>query len=262
MRRLLAVDLDGTLITADGRGAKEAGEAFRPVVEAGIRICIATGRMAESAAKLLPEMGLEKAHIIALNGAEIWRFPMRGRPMRRVHIRSGVARAVLACCRQAGAEVQGYVRGELRILERTGRAMDYAARTRVSPHLCTERELTDRPQKLLALIEPGRRDRLMHDILREFPGGVDAYGSEPDFIEIVPPGVHKGIALAWLSERLLVRMEDVYAAGDAENDLGMLRAVGHAYAPVAATMEVRDVAESLLPAPPGLAAALAEKVLR
>lgn len=262
MRRLLAVDLDGTLITADGRGAKEAGAAFRPVAKAGIQICIATGRMAESAAKLLPEMGIESAHIIALNGAEIWRYPMRGRPLRRFAIRTRVARAVLARCRAAGAEVQGYVRGELRILESTERTTNYAARTRVTPRLGSAREITDRPQKLLALIEPERRDLLLQGIRREFPDGVDAYGSEPDFIEIVPPGVHKGIALAWLSRRLGVRMEDVYAAGDAENDLGMLRAVGHAYAPIAAALEVQDAAEDILPAPPELAAALARKVLR
>ncbi|EQD46966.1 HAD superfamily hydrolase-like, type 3 domain protein, partial [mine drainage metagenome] len=69
LRRLLAVDLDGTLITAQGGGTAEAREAFAPLLAAGVCICIATGRMAESAAKLLPEMGVTEGHIIALNGA-------------------------------------------------------------------------------------------------------------------------------------------------------------------------------------------------
>lgn len=258
----MAVDLDGTLITPEGGGAAEARQAFAPLIAAGIEICIATGRMAESAAQLLAEMGVHRAHIIALNGAEVWNFPMRARPLRRRTIPARVARQVRALCSGAGAEVQGYVQGELRLTELTERARRYAERTRLSPRLVDPSGITDRPQKLLALIDPDRRDALLQELLARFSGAVSAYGSEPDFIEIVPPGVDKGEALRWLCGRLGIGLGQVYAAGDAQNDLAMLRIAGFPFAPVSATEEVRGIARLLLPAPPRLAAALAREVLR
>lgn len=262
MTSLVAVDLDGTLITADGGGVAEARMAFAPLRAAGVGITIATGRMAESAAQILAEMGVESAHIIALNGAEIWRYPMAGRPLRRCTIPARVAAAVRDACIAAGAEVQGYVRGELRVVARTERTERYAERTRLTPVVGPAETLTDRPQKLLALIERARRDALMQELLEEYSGRVDAYGSEPDFIEIVPPGVDKGEALAWLCRRLHLPISSVFAAGDAENDLGMLRLTPNSFAPVSAVARVREVANTLLPPPPGLVGALADAVLR
>lgn len=262
MRRLVAVDLDGTLITSDGRGVDEARKAFAPLAAEGIGVAIATGRMAESAAQLLAEMGVQRAHIIALNGAEIWRYPMTGAPLRRRTIAAAVAAQVRDACVAAGAEVQGYVRGQLRVVALTERARRYAERTRLRPVVGAPHTLTDRPQKLLALTETARRDALLHELLGRFSGRIDAYGSEPDFIEIVPPGVDKGEALGWLCGRLRLPISELFAAGDAENDLGMLRLTRNSFAPVSAVAEVRAVASTLLPAPPGLVGALVDAVRR
>ena len=262
MIRLVAVDLDGTLIARDGRGAREAREAFAEFGRGGVQVAIATGRMVQSAALVLGEMGVDRGFIIALNGAELWAYPTGDAPLWQRAIAPPAARRAVEICLGAGAEVQGYVKGELRILRRTDRTEAYARRTRVTAQLVDEGRMAEEPQKLLALLEPSATGQLMEVLRLELPEQIECFRSEPDFVEIVPPGVDKGVALRALAERLGLRLDEVAAAGDAENDVEMLSIAGRAFAPRTAAAAVRGLGPLLLPPPPDLAAALAKEICR
>ena len=262
MIRLLAVDLDGTLIAHDGRGLKEARRAFAGLAGQGIVLAIATGRMVQSATQVLEDIGVREGYIIALNGAEIWRFPLGAEPLWQRAIAPAAAKMAVGTCLALGAEVQGYVKGELRILRRTARTEAYARRTRVQAHLVAESRMAEAPQKLLALLAPEATGRLMERLRLELAGEVECFRSEPDFVEIVPPGVDKGTALRALASRLELPLAEVAAAGDGENDVEMLRIVGRAFAPLTASAAVLDIGPHLLPAPPDLAQALVAELVR
>lgn len=258
MIRLLAVDLDGTLLARDGRGASEAREPFAEISRHGVEIAVATGRMVQSATQVLKETGVERGFIIALNGAELWAYPQGDQPLWQRAIAPAAARRAIEICLGLGAEVQGYVKGELRILRRTARTEAYARRTRVTAHLVDAERMSEQPQKLLALLEPEATGQLIEMLRLQLSHQVECFRSEPDFVEIVPPGVDKGVALKALAERLGLSLAEVAAAGDAENDIEMLRAVGRAFAPRSAAAAVRDLGPVLLPPPPELAQALAQ----
>ncbi len=262
MTRLVAVDLDGTLIARDGRGALEAREPFAELARRGIEVAIATGRMVQSAMLVFQDAGVEHGYIIALNGAEVWSYPSAAGPIWQRAIEPPAARRAVEICLQAGAEVQGYVQGELRILRRTARTEAYARRTRVPAHLVAEEGMSEGPQKLLALLDPSATGLLMDRLRNDLAGRIECFRSEPDFVEIVPPGVDKGVALRALAERLGMPLTEVAAAGDAENDIEMLQAVGRAFAPRTAAAAVIKLAPVLLPPPPGLAEALARELTR
>ena len=262
MIRLVAIDLDGTLIARDGRGAQEAREAFASLGRSGVELAIATGRMVQSATQVLAETGVEKGYIIALNGAELWAFPTGPAPLWQRSIAASAARRAVAICLGMGAEVQGYVGGELRILRRTERTEAYARRTRVEARLVDEEGMAEEPQKLLALLAPEATGPLMEALRAALTDEIACFRSEPDFVEIVPPGVDKGAALKTLAGRLGLALAEVAAAGDGENDIEMLRAVGHPFAPRTAAAAVRALGPRLLPPPPDLAAALAREIGR
>jgi Cof subfamily protein (haloacid dehalogenase superfamily) len=258
--RLLALDLDGTLIARDGSGAREARDALGRLAEQGIEIAIATGRMVQSATQVLHDMGVVHGYVIALNGAELWPFPTSEEPLWQRAIAADAARRAVEICLGAGAEVQGYVKGQLRILRRTSRTEAYARRTRVTAHLVDVARMAEEPQKLLALLDPRATGPLMELLRLELGPEIACFRSEPDFVEIVPPGVHKGVALQALAERLGLPLSEVAAAGDGENDVEMLQMVGHAFAPTSAAAAVRALGLRLLPPPPELAAALAAEI--
>ncbi len=260
MTRLLAVDLDGTLMARDGRGAREAQAPFARLRAQGVEIAIATGRMVQSAAQIFAETGAEAGHIIALNGAELWTYPLGEKAIWQRAIEERAARRAVDICLARGAEVQGYVEGDLRILQRTAQTEAYARRTRVPSHLVDLAGISASPQKLLALLPPDETGALIDDLTRELGGELHCFRSEPNFVEIVPPGVHKGVALAALAEVLGIGLDEMAAAGDAENDVEMLKAVGRPFAPRTAAAAVLALRPELGPPPPDLIAAIAEAI--
>ncbi len=262
MIRLVAVDLDGTLIARDGRGAREAREPFALLARQGIELAIATGRMVQSAALVFEDAAVARGFIIALNGAELWAYPPGPAPLWQRAIDPSAARRAIEICLGAGAEVQGYVQGEMRILQRTARTEAYARRTRVPAHLVDTERMSERPQKLLALLEPEETGQLIERLRLELGGQIECFRSEPDFVEIVPAGVDKGAALEALAERLGLSLAEVAAAGDGENDVEMLQVAGRAFAPRTAAAAVTRLEPFLLPPPPDLAQALAEELVR
>jgi hydroxymethylpyrimidine pyrophosphatase-like HAD family hydrolase len=57
-------------------------------------------------------------------------------------------------------------------------------------------------------------------------GACSVINSEPDYFEVLPPGVSKETAMVELALHLSVDLEEVIAFGDNLNDLAMLRSAG------------------------------------
>lgn len=75
--RLIALDMDGTLLKSDHRTISERTiEAIRRADRAGIRVCICTGRMLEDASEFIHRLKLP-CSVIAGNGTRVsdGRFP-------------------------------------------------------------------------------------------------------------------------------------------------------------------------------------------
>jgi Cof subfamily protein (haloacid dehalogenase superfamily) len=70
--------------------------------------------------------------------------------------------------------------------------------------------------------------RPLENLFRTYIGDdVTLFTSKPYFLEILPPGVDKGSALAKVAEILGIRREDVMAVGDSMNDEAMIRWAGY-----------------------------------
>jgi hypothetical protein len=78
----------------------------------------------------------------------------------------------------------------------------------------------------------------MLERLAKIPG-LTLTNSGPDNFEVVAEGVDKGRALQLLGETWNIRLEDMAAMGDSDNDLTMLRAVGWPVSMGNATEEVK-----------------------
>ena len=73
--RLIVLDVDGTVLTADGAVSHRVRESVRQALQKGIRVMLATGRMVQSARQIWEELGLPEGHLIAYNGAVIASMP-------------------------------------------------------------------------------------------------------------------------------------------------------------------------------------------
>lgn len=98
--------------------------------------------------------------------------------------------------------------------------------------------------KLIVMGEPVKMHGFYQAILPE--PAINPILSKPYFMEIPSAGVHKGYALAILTERLGWGMDQVLACGDSYNDLEMLREAGLGLAVANAMPGVKAVADRVL----------------
>ena len=254
--RLLAVDLDGTLLTPDRRISTGDADALRGAVDAGAAVLVATGRglhTARPVLEALPVPAYAALHNGALMldpaGAELWRVAMRPRPVA----------AALPLVRAAGlhpmlyAGVAGAGGGDVTlVLERQAResphTQDYL-RTK-GPILELVADVAAACDRgVLGIVSFGPRESVAAaaTAVGRLDGDVKTWWSPSttsgaDLFEALAPGGAKGCALQRLTERLGFTAEEVMAIGDNNNDLDMLRFAGTAVAMANATPEARAAA--------------------
>jgi Cof subfamily protein (haloacid dehalogenase superfamily) len=236
MIRLIAIDVDGTLLDTRGQIPQDNIDAIHDAVRAGIHIALVTGRsypFARPIADPLPD----SITLIVSNGA-VERDMDGSRVARRLLDRQ-TARAVLDSTRpfRESAALVFDRDADRQVMFET---MDWAHPGR--------KAYWARNQSLIAKSVP-LEDALVEDPIQVmFNGGVDAMRSlyyalqaeangfavslteyvHRDFslIDVTAPTATKGRALAWRAAQLGLSREEVMAVGDNFNDLEMLEFAG------------------------------------
>jgi len=285
--RLVALDLDGTLILEDFSIGDRTKRAVRAALDDGVVVAIATGRMASSARRFAAELGLT-APLIAYQGAlirEMWaegagpgtatasaadprqaepgdedRARSRARegfdrhePLGRIRVHTplaaDLAREVVVWGRERGLDPH------VNHLERFILRADDPNAEDYSRFLGARAEFV--PDLLAAITHPvtkiiasGGDDATLAALAagrERFAGRVAVTMSHPHYLEFLAPGVSKGRAVRWLARRSGVPLEQAMAIGDQHNDIEMLQAVGHGVAMPTAPAEVLAVARHVAP---------------
>jgi Cof subfamily protein (haloacid dehalogenase superfamily) len=252
--RLIALDLDGTLMGSDLAIPPRTRAAIEAAIARGVLVTIATGRMYRSTVPYATALGI-RAPIICYQGGYVREMPgPGGQPGRLLYHRPMVAKVAREAITWAWAHgLEPHVNIDDRLIAQAGNATiaAYIRRAGVAGELVPDlvRAVVGRPTKVLA-VAPDPRPRLLLDEARAaFGSRAYCTVSHRDYLEWNASGVHKGRALRWLARRLEIPLGNVMAIGDQLNDAEMLAAVGHSVAmgesPVAANGVARHVAATL-----------------
>lgn len=251
--RLIALDIDGTIIGDDGIVGPRTRAAIRAAMERDIAVSLVTGRMVSSAMRFARELGLTQP-VVGYQGGLIRAMPEVGSPrlgrlLLHTAIPADVARLIVAWTREQGLDPH------LNHLERfilradDPGAEDYSAfmgaRAELVPDLV---EAIRHPvTKVLAVGPPPMPVEFVHRAREQFAGRADVTISHPRFLEFVAPGVSKGRAIQFLTRRLRIPLGSVLAIGDQWNDFEMLAMAGHGTAMPMAPDGVRAAARYIAP---------------
>jgi Cof subfamily protein (haloacid dehalogenase superfamily) len=250
--KLIAIDLDGTLLTSDKETAKSSIEALGKVMEQGVIVVIATGR---------PLLGLDTViknvpkspYIITTNGARVVNLET-GEILLEKLISHDVVLQIFEilrkydCVKEIFYNGQGYIESaELKRIHQYHRKpemCEYVKRTRkpvpdLLKHIVEIKGGADKAQAIFNDLKI--RDqvwRKLHELDK-----LNLADSLNYNIEINAKGVDKGSSLKFLVESLGIEQEKVMAIGDGSNDEGMLEYAGFGVAMGNAKDRIKRIAD-------------------
>ncbi|MFO1541223.1 MAG: HAD family hydrolase [Chloroflexota bacterium] len=243
--RLLASDIDGTLIDWGAMPSPRVRRALGLVRESGVHVVLATGRS--------PWNGLDDiAGAVGLVGPQITlqgalvADPFAGTVVRARELADALVAEALDVALTLGlpasvATTEGY-------RTPSGRVTDPAAWLEGAT-----------PVRIFIATDPSAHAQAAAEAQRLLADRASITWGDPSGFDVLSPGTDKGEALGWLAASLGIPMTEVAAVGDAANDRGMLAAAGASVAMAAAGPEIRAVARHVARGPEddGLVDALA-----
>ena len=243
--RLVATDLDGTLVGSDGTVSAYTREVLEELDRRDVPVVFVTGRPLRWAEEVFEHVGSHGLAIVS-NGALVWDVARERVDLERpIEPELGI---------EVSAAIRAAVPGTAYAVERVdGIGLEPQFRERFPVPDGSRRtsvdELFDRPAlKLLARHEElGPQE--FWDRAEVASGGrlVITWSSTTSLLEISGPDVTKASTLALLCARLGIASEDVIAFGDMPNDLPMLTWAGSSYAMADAHPTVTEVADHVAP---------------
>ncbi|MCM3748225.1 Cof-type HAD-IIB family hydrolase [Paenibacillus pasadenensis] len=228
MYKLLALDMDGTVLTDQDTISEETAQWIRRAMDADITVCFSTGRGAQGAVPFAEQLGLDTP-MITVNGSEIWSRPnvlyrrtlMNTAELRRLHeMAVGYGEPWYW-----GYAVEGVFNKEKWIEP----ADDYESYHWLKFGVHTE---IDRI-----------REKIRHEI--ESWGSLEITNSSPWNLELNPLGVNKASAIRELCGVLGIDMKEAAAIGDSLNDIAAIRECGLGIAMGNAQAEVKEAADAV-----------------
>lgn len=224
--RLIATDLDGTLLLEHREVTPRTARAIRAATAAGLLVVAATGRQSGQLPAPVTACGIR--YVVASNGAI------------GVDLAGGAVLFEELLAPRTSAEIVAHLTAELEGV-RFSAVRDFGARHAAEPgylELLDPRELKMWPERLHAaslaevVAQPTLKLTARHPVLTadELLAVLDASGlagfhattSGAPFLEIQGAGVTKATGVARLCELLGFEAAEVMAAGDARNDVELL----------------------------------------
>ena len=235
---MIAVDMDGTLLRNDKSLSAENVRALREAhFQHQRHIVIATGRMDAALARYHPLLGDLPTYTVTYNGARcagptcaVSSVEERA-ILHEFTVDSDLTRRVCKFAQKHRLFLNLYIHGKLMGIEdpELRPLADFYTNHTGAPYefFSSYEEVWDLPSIKLLIVSPNEehREEVMAKLFQEL-GPINAFRSNPEFCEILPTGVNKGVGLQALCEELGVPMSEVIAFGDSENDVEMLSMAG------------------------------------
>lgn len=203
--RLLALDMDGTLLNDDQVITPKTVKWIQKAVDAGVHVCLSTGRATHSAMPYAEQLGL-KTPMIMVNGSEVWREP--NELYRRSLMDPALVQKMYELAQEYDIWFWAY-------------SLD-----RVYNRNNWDGNIMGREWLKFGYSTPD--DEIRHKLLLQLQemGGLEITNSSPQNLEINPLGVNKAAGIREVCKLLGLKMEQVVAVGDSLNDLAAIQQAG------------------------------------
>ncbi len=245
--KLVAFDVDGTLIGSDLVISNTVRETIARMQRAGAAGCLVTGRMYRATLPFARELGFE-APLICYQGAAII-DPRTDEVLTHAALGSDIVSELVAVAERDRMHLQLY-RNDEYYCEARNRFSDlYASLAMAEPVIVPslrEAFAYSPATKAVVVADAPVAERYFGELRERFAGRAYVTRSLPEFVELLDLNVDKGKALRFVADRLGVGMEQTIAIGDSWNDAPLLEAAGFAIAMGSAPAELQAIADAVV----------------
>lgn len=241
--KLIALDLDETLLNSRQQISPRNREAIRQAMDRGVIVTFNTGRMFPSAQPYARELGLT-APLITYQGAMI--KTAAGELFCHQPVPLPLASEVIQAAESTGLQVFLYCQDRLIVPEITPEVEDYMALYRITALAVGDLRLYLREDPTKVLLygrEEEQRQALWPVLNSRFGQRLHVTQSKPCYFEFTHPQASKGRGLQSLADHLGISREEILAFGDSYNDLDFFQSAGFSVAMGNAWQELKDLAD-------------------
>ncbi|MGL5575889.1 MAG: Cof-type HAD-IIB family hydrolase [Sarcina sp.] len=246
MYKLVAIDMDGTLLNSEKIVSERNRQAIKEAVEKGAMVVISTGRGFIGIEKYLNELGLDKKgqYALTMNGGAAYDCYTK-QPITNIGIKGSDLHRIHKMNEELGLKIQAYTLDKCVALEEN-EYTDFEKH-----HVGTEVQILDFYKdidedddimKVLLLEEPEILDEKIKLLPKEIINEYHCVKSLPMCLEVLNKECNKGVGLKALIEKLDIKPEEIIAIGDEGNDYEMIEFAGLGVAMGNANPKIKEIA--------------------
>lgn len=241
--KLIAADIDGTLLNSKGKLTKETKEAIKQAVDKGVIFAISTGRPLQGLKPVVDEIGLDLPLII-YNGAMVIKGKSQNIIYEKKLSRENCIK-VFELGEGYGTNIVVWNDNKLYCNKLNSKTIEYGKFTRTKPILAEHLEdvVENGATKILWYDEIPLISKYEKEAKELFKGSINVHISQPMYLEFVDKDASKAIAMKKLGEHYGIDRSEMIAIGDSANDLSMIEFAGLGVAMENAIKDVKDKAD-------------------
>ncbi|WP_238882200.1 sugar-phosphatase [Clostridium sp. YIM B02551] len=246
MYKIIAIDMDGTLLREDKTVSDRTKEAIKKAKELGVKVVLASGRPIEGIDQYLKELNLisEKDYVLSYNGALVLNTETRDVISSSLLYGKDVHK-LYDISKKLGVNIHAFSRKNGLITPKNSTYTEVEAKINgieinIMPfeNVAADEEIV----KIMMIDEPDILSDAIKKLPKELYEKYTVVQSTPYFLEFLNKDSNKGTGIEALAAHLGISKEEVICVGDAGNDHHMIEYAGLGVAMGNATNEIKDIA--------------------
>lgn len=246
MYKLIAIDMDGTLLKEDKSVSERTKNAIKAAKDKGVHVVIATGRPIDGVRRYLEELNMlgENDYVLSYNGGLVLKTKSR-EVISKISLTGSDLHYLHNLSKKLGVNIHAFSEIHGLITPKNSKYTEVEANInniKISINDYSEIEDDHSIIKVMMIDEPEVLQKAVDNLPQEVYDKYTVVRSTPYFLEFLNKAVNKGTGVELLAKHLGVKQDEIMTFGDAGNDLDMIVYAGMGVAMANAFDEVKEAA--------------------